>query len=124
VERVEEATPEAWTTVMKSPRGKVVRADYTRTVADAPRRVAWRQEVEASPFERILARAETEVALEPVGPDRTRVELLHIHRLRGLAMLGGPLLRRATGGRLDQALEGLDDIAGEDEPGSGPAPEP
>ena len=30
VTRVEEATPEAWTTVLASPRGKVVRADFTR----------------------------------------------------------------------------------------------
>ncbi|HEV2875002.1 MAG TPA: SRPBCC family protein, partial [Thermoleophilaceae bacterium] len=29
VTRVEEATPETWTTVLSSPKGKVVRADYT-----------------------------------------------------------------------------------------------
>ena len=55
VSRVEEATALAWTTVFSSPKGKSVRADYTRVTADEPGRLVWRQEVEESPFERILA---------------------------------------------------------------------
>src|ERR671914_1871065 len=54
VTRVEEATDEAWTTVLRSPKGKSVRADYTRVEAEDGRRLTWRQEVEESPFERIL----------------------------------------------------------------------
>ena len=53
VSRVEDASREAWTTVLVSPKGKAVRADYTRVEADAPRLLVWRQEVAESPFERI-----------------------------------------------------------------------
>src|SRR5207302_11497444 len=61
VERVEDATPEAWTTVMRSPRGRAVRADYTRTDAHRPRQLRWRQELEETPFERVFAEAVTEI---------------------------------------------------------------
>ena len=112
LERVEEASPEAWTKVLRTPRGKTVRADFTRVDADPPRRLRWRQEVEASPFERILARSETEIELEAAGPAETVVELRLAQRLRGLAMLGSPLVRRAARRQLDDALRALDDIAG------------
>ena len=46
-----------WTTVLDSPKGKAVRADYTLRRGREPRaRWRWRQEVEESPFERISAR--------------------------------------------------------------------
>ena len=38
LERVEDASPEAWTKVLRSGRGKVVRADYSRVEAEPPRR--------------------------------------------------------------------------------------
>ena len=116
VERVEEASPEAWTEVLRTPRGKVVRADFTRVSAERPRRLRWQQEVEASPFERFLRESVTEVALERAGAGETRVELRAVQRLRGLARLGAPIVRRATARRLDEALEGLDRIAGERTP--------
>jgi len=112
VERVEEASPEAWTKVLKTPRGKTVRADFTRVESEPPRRLRWRQEVESSPFERILSRAETEVALEPAGAAQTVVSLTTAQRLRGLALLGTPMVRRATRRLLDEALDALDEIAG------------
>jgi carbon monoxide dehydrogenase subunit G len=108
VERVEEATPEAWTTVHRTRRGKTIRADFTRLEAAAPAILAWRQEIEESPFERFLSAAETRISLTPHGSgDRTRVEIRATTRLRGLARLGAPLVRRATRRRLDQALDGL-----------------
>ncbi|MBA2506351.1 MAG: SRPBCC domain-containing protein, partial [Thermoleophilaceae bacterium] len=42
-ERVEDATPLAWTKVMKTPKGRTVRADFTREQADEPRVLRWRQ---------------------------------------------------------------------------------
>jgi uncharacterized protein YndB with AHSA1/START domain len=111
VERVEEASEDAWTEVFRSRRGKTVRADFTRVEAERPRVLRWRQEVEASPFERFLAEAVTELRLEPEG-EGTRVELSSRQRLRGLARLGGLLFRGATGRQLDEALAGLDAIAG------------
>ena len=112
VQRVEEASPAAWTKVLATPRGKSVRADFTRLRADRPRSLAWRQEVDESPFERILREAVTEVSLEPVGELATRVELRSIQRLRGMARLGGLMVRRATARQLDDALEGLSAVIG------------
>ena len=45
VTRVEEATEDAWTTVLASPKGKSVRIDYSRVEAQRQRRLVWRQEV-------------------------------------------------------------------------------
>lgn len=113
VERVEEADPEAWTNVMRSSRGKLLRADFTRLAADAPHTLEWRQELEESPFERFLTEARTRVSIDPVGPGEARVELDSTRRLRGLARLGWPLVRRATRKQLDEALSGLADAAGD-----------
>jgi uncharacterized protein YndB with AHSA1/START domain len=107
VTRVEEATTEAWTTVMSSPKGKSVRADYTRLEVEPVRRLSWRQEIEESPFERILASAVTEVALVPDG-DGTRVTVSLDQRPRGWARFA-PFQFRAAGRRQVQgATEGLD----------------
>jgi uncharacterized protein YndB with AHSA1/START domain len=64
VTRVEEASADAWTTVLSSPKGKSVRIDYSRLEAEPERRVVWRQEVEESPFERILASATMSVRVK------------------------------------------------------------
>ena len=111
VARVEEVTGAAWTTVLRSPKGKTVRADYTLVEAEAPRRLTWRQEVEESPFERILAEALTDVELEP-SEEGTRVSLRARLRLRGFARLGFLQVRRATATQLDEALEGLQHALG------------
>ena len=55
VTRVEDASAVAWTTVLTSGKGKAVRADYTRVAASEPQRLVWRQELEATPFERTVA---------------------------------------------------------------------
>src|SRR5919202_4033297 len=105
VERVEDATPEAWTTVMRSSSGRAVRADYTRTEARRPRRLAWRQEIEETPFERVFAAAATELTLRPDDAG-TRIELRAVQRLRGRSRFGGFLARRAARRQLDAALDG------------------
>jgi uncharacterized protein YndB with AHSA1/START domain len=107
VVRVEDATPLAWTQVLTTPKGATIRADFTRTAADEPRRIAWRQEIEASPFERILSEHSTEVLLEPDGDDATKVRLHAVQKLRGHSRFGGFLFRRATRRKLDDALAGL-----------------
>jgi uncharacterized protein YndB with AHSA1/START domain len=105
--RVEDATALAWTSVLKTPQGKTVRADYTRTAYEAPRRVAWQQELEESPFERVFASAATSVELEEEGDGATRVSLRAQERLRGRYRLGGWMVRRAARRRLDEALAGI-----------------
>ena len=106
VVRVEDVTGDAWTNVLSTPRGRTVRADFTRTAIEPPRRVVWRQELEESPFERIFASAETEIAVD--GDDGgTRVSITADERLRGRFRLGGFMVRRAARRRLDDALAGL-----------------
>ena len=107
VQRVEEVVGNAWTKVMISSRGRAVRADYTRVETDAPRRVLWRQEVDESPFERLLSEASIEIELEEQGDERTRVRLTAEQTLRGKTRFGGLMVRRATRRTLGDALDGL-----------------
>jgi uncharacterized protein YndB with AHSA1/START domain len=113
VTRVEEASREAWTTVLVSPKGKQVRADYTLDEADEPERIRWRHEVEASPFERLLAEStvELELAPDPKGAG-TRVRLTLAQRPRGWARFSPFQLRAAAGRQAESALEGLADLFG------------
>jgi uncharacterized protein YndB with AHSA1/START domain len=112
VVRVEEASPEAWTNVLGTGSGKTVRADFTRVEARAPEHLVWRQELEESPFERILSEAVTEVTLSPSDEGQTQVELRTRQRPRGLARFGGFLIRRAARRKLDEALDGLERVLG------------
>jgi uncharacterized protein YndB with AHSA1/START domain len=107
IARVEDATALVWTSVLKSSRGTTVRADYTRTAYEPPRRIAWQQELDESPFERIFSSASTSIRLEPDSDSATRVELTAEERLRGRYRLGGWLVRRAARRRLDEALAGI-----------------
>ena len=112
VERVEDASRKAWTTVLSTPKGgRTLRADYTLVDSDHPRRLSWRQEVEESPFERIFSCALTEVELEPAGDGRTHVKVTIQVSLRGFARLGGLQVTRATKRQLTGALEGLSALA-------------
>jgi uncharacterized protein YndB with AHSA1/START domain len=113
--RVEEASPEAWTKVLTSTKGKSVRADYTRLEAEEARRLLWRHEVEESPFERILADSTTEIVLEPED-GRTRVEIAVSHQPRGWARLSPFQLRAAATKQVEGALDGLERLLG---PGGG-----
>jgi uncharacterized protein YndB with AHSA1/START domain len=107
VERVEVAAPDAWTEVLLSPSGRPVRADYSLVEAEAPRRLVWRQELEGSPFERILSESFVELALEEAGEGSARLTLTARQRARGLARLGLLQMRLAAARQLDGALDGL-----------------
>lgn len=112
VERVEDASRQAWTTVLSTPRGgKTLRADFTLIDSDHPHRLSWRQEVEESPFERIFSASETEVVLEPAEEGATHVKLTTRVRLRGFARFGGFQVTRATKRQLTGALDGLEALA-------------
>lgn len=108
VERVEDASARAWTALLRSRRArKPVAADFTRTHADPPHELRWRQETDETPFERFLASAETVIRLSPAAEGATTVEIVARRRLRGLARLGAPFVRRATRRQLNAALAGL-----------------
>jgi uncharacterized protein YndB with AHSA1/START domain len=111
VTRVEEATRLAWTTVLTSPKGKSVRLDFTRVAAEEPSWLVWRQEVEQTPFERILAEATTSLELSP-AEGGTRVAIALEQKPRGWARFA-PLQFRAAGTRQVQgALDGLERLFG------------
>lgn len=123
VKRMEAVEPDRWTQVFTTKKGRTVRMDFrlleSRPPGPAgvpPGRRVWEQEIEGTPFERVLGEAVTEVLVEPapgadglVG-DATRVTIALSQRLRGYSRTGGFLLSRATRAKLDEALEGLEEI--------------
>jgi len=115
VSRVEDATAEQWTKVFTSPGGKAVRADFTRIEAEPPDRILWRQEVEESPFERILVAATTEILLGDAGAG-TRVTIELDQRPRGWARFAPFQFRSAGVKQVQGALDGLAELFGDREP--------
>jgi uncharacterized protein YndB with AHSA1/START domain len=113
VTRVEEASREAWTSVLVSPKGKVVRADYSLVEAEEPERVMWRHEVAESPFERLLADSTTEIALSADAEGGTVVRVTLDQSPRGWARFSPFQLRAAASRQADGALEGLAGLLGE-----------
>lgn len=116
VSRVEEVTDDAWTKVFTSPTGKSVRADYTLLESEPLERLLWRQEVEESPFERILAMSSTELLLEDADGG-TRLTIALEQRPRGWGRFA-PVQFRAAGVRqVEGAIDGLKELFGAQEPG-------
>ena len=109
VERVKAITPEGWTTVLRSDRGRAVRADWRLDGQEALRRRAWTQEIEGTPFAKVLAERRVEVVLEETG-DGTLVSLELRQRGRGMARFGRFMLRRAARRELAGALERLERV--------------
>jgi uncharacterized protein YndB with AHSA1/START domain len=141
VSRVENVDGDAFTEVMKTARGKVVRADFDLIEADEGKRMLkWEQRVENTPFARLLKSAETEVRLAPVAAPQPRVHpteddspraaAASVPELREdatvtevtielrqtlngfLARLGSYMVRRAMAATLEEALDGLERISG------------
>jgi uncharacterized protein YndB with AHSA1/START domain len=107
VARVEGVEPGAFTEVLKTEKGKSVRADYHVTEYRAPERCRWTQQVIGTPFEGLFAAAHTEIRLAPDGEDRTRVTIELGHKLRGFARFGAFMFRRPVRRQIDSALESL-----------------
>jgi hypothetical protein len=118
VKRVEGAERDRWTQVFMTKKGRPVRADFRLLSSEppgvpgeAPGRRSWEQEVVGTPFERVLNESITEVVLEPVEAG-TQVTIAQRQKLRGYSRTGAFLLRRATRGKLEEALDGLEQICG------------
>ena len=116
VTRMEAVEDDSYTQVFTTRKGRTVRMDFRLLASEppepggeAPARRVWEQELAGSPFARVLGEAVTEVLLEPAG-EQTRVTIVLRQQLRGYSRTGGFLLRRATRGRLDEALQGLEGI--------------
>ena len=106
VERVKGIGDDGWTVVLRSERGRAVRADWRLDGQEAGRRRAWAQEIDGTPFAKVLAERRVEARLEPAG-DGTRVTLELRQRGRGMARFGRFMMRRAARKELDGALDGL-----------------
>lgn len=115
VTRMEGVDGGRWTQVFVTRKGRHVRVDFRLLESEAPGagggeqggRRRWEQELPGSPFERVLARAITEVRIESAA-DGTRVTIEERQKLRGYSRLAGPMLRRASRTRLEAALDGVE----------------
>ena len=111
VQRVEGVSKNGWTSVMTSARGNAVRADWTLEESRTPEFRRWAQELEDSPFERMLRRNAVEVALERVEGG-TQVRLTAEQQLRGFARFAPWMVRGAMKRNLEAALDGLESALG------------
>jgi len=113
VDRVEDVEGDAFTEVMKTAKGKLVRADFRVLRSDADgHSLAWEQLLEGTPFARVLSAAETEVTLEQVDAG-THVTIELRQKLSGFfPRFGGFMVSRAAAQTLDEALNGLERVSG------------
>ena len=128
VARVEDVAQGAFTEVMKTAKGKTVRADFDVVEADEQQRsLIWSQRVAGTPFARLLRSAETEVRLadarpaaslaaatdEPQGRDAATTVTIELRQaLSGFfPRFGAFIVRRAAAATIDEALEGLERIS-------------
>jgi uncharacterized protein YndB with AHSA1/START domain len=113
VARVEDVEGSAFTEVMKTSRGKTVRADFELVRAEEPAHsLTWEQRLEGTPFGRLLRSATTSVSLEPAA-EGTRVTIELRQKLTGfLPRFGSFMVRRAAVATVEEALDGLERISG------------
>jgi uncharacterized protein YndB with AHSA1/START domain len=135
VTRVEDVHADEFTEVMRTAKGKVVRADFHLVRAEeGARALRWEQRVQGTPFARLLKSAETEVRLQDVqapparvlaqadltpgladglNPAATEVTIELRQTLSGFfPRFGGFMVRRAAQATIDEALDGLERISG------------
>jgi uncharacterized protein YndB with AHSA1/START domain len=105
--RVEDVSGDRWTLVLATAKGRSVRADYRLVESEPPARRRFAQEIEGSPFARMLRSSEVEVALA-AADGGTEVTLELAQKLRGTSRLGGFMFRGAARRTLDEALESLE----------------
>jgi uncharacterized protein YndB with AHSA1/START domain len=138
VTRIEDVTltgtgeADAFTQVMRTRKGKLVRADYSVRREDERQRLTWVQRIAGTPFASVLKSSEIELRLEsPRPPDASATAIapataVTIELRQEMAVgstryspimslaprFGGPLVRRAAAATLAQALDGLERISG------------
>jgi uncharacterized protein YndB with AHSA1/START domain len=112
VENVSEDEPDeqSWTQVLETRDGRGVRADYHGVAVTEGEHYVFEQTIEGTPFEKFVKRARTEIQLSPKDGE-TDVTMSLDRRLRGLSRLGAPMMRRAIGRTLNDALSGLETAA-------------
>jgi uncharacterized protein YndB with AHSA1/START domain len=137
VTRVEDVSEDAFTEVMKTKKGKTVRADFDFVRLDpGMRTLQWNQLIDGTPFAAALAASETEVRLASVEPEggssagvssATEVTIEMRQQLSGGRAVKPPtgrwsfgklnpswgdrLVRKAAQATIEQALDGLERIS-------------
>ena len=113
VARVEDVEERAFTEVMKTAKGKTVRADFELVaVEEQTHSLRWEQRLAGTPFAQVLSSSETSVSLEPAG-EGTSVTIELRQKLNGFfPRFGGLMVRRAAIATLEEALDGLERISG------------
>ena len=106
VRRVEGVSGAGWTMVLGREGGRGVRADQRLEASEPPALRRWALEVSGSPFERVLRASVVEARLAPEG-DGAELTLALRQAPRGVARLGGFMLRRAGRRQLEDALAGM-----------------
>jgi uncharacterized protein YndB with AHSA1/START domain len=121
--RVEDVAGGAFTEVMKTAKGKTVRADFDVLQSDRESgTVIWEQRLEGTPFANVLSHSQTELHVaESAGSTEVTIEMRQELSGRaaagspvwGLSMpsVGGWMLRRAAGRTISEALSGLEEIS-------------
>jgi uncharacterized protein YndB with AHSA1/START domain len=123
VTRVEDVEDDAFTEVMKTRKGKLVRADFNVVCDEAERTLTWIQRIEGTPFASVLESAETQLRLAPLDAAGTEVTIelrqqlvassaRHNSFLRLAPRFGGRLVRRAATATIEEALDGLERVSG------------
>jgi len=107
VERKSGGKRSQWTKVLETTEGRGVRADY-RCISSAEReRYVWEQELDGTPFARHLRSSRVEIGLRRRDSE-TLVNLASVQTLKGMSRMGSPMMRRAQGAILDEALDGIE----------------
>ena len=97
---------DGFTQVLKTKRGKPIRADFLVTALEPPWMTVWEQQLPGTPFARVLRESVMQVNLEPAG-EGTTVTIAHRLKPRGYSRTGGFLLGRDTAKQLDRLLDGI-----------------
>jgi uncharacterized protein YndB with AHSA1/START domain len=107
VEQTKSGKRSQWTKVLETAEGRGVRADFRCLSSAEGERYVWEQQLEDTPFERILRSSVVEIGLSP-RDGGTEVQVTSRQTLRGMSRMGSPMMRRATGRTLDEALDGIE----------------
>jgi uncharacterized protein YndB with AHSA1/START domain len=100
-----------WTKVLETAEGRGVRADFRCVSSAEKERYVWEQELAGTPFERHLKGLQVEVRMRERNGG-TEVSIAEEQSLKGMSKLGSPLMRRARGDVLDEALDGIERALG------------
>ena len=106
VTRVENVARDRFTEVIPTRRGRPMRLDFRIVESHAPERLTWTQDLQGTPFERLLSAWTTTVTLQSDG-DACIVTLEESQQLKGSLRAGALLQRRPARRRVESALQRL-----------------